>query len=352
MGTTGRRTPHSLIEDLTQSPWKFEFHQAVRLLEFYLDGDRVGLSSDPRTDSIRFKALANLSFPASELSQVLIPETDAGAQGEVTVTFLGLAAAMGPLPRPFVEQILERVAQKDTATRDFLDIFHHRLIAYHYRAREKHRPSMRVVPVEDSVLTEPLLAIAGIGTPTLSHRSDISDRSLLAFGATLGRPRKLTQGLAGMVQHYFGTPARGVPFQGRWLHLDAGSWTRLSASGTRGAGSVGLGGDLVLGTRAWDQSAAFELQIGPLDLATFQSFLPTDPEGRVPDGARLPPLQSLAKLHAPLGMEVRARLILGSNVAKQVPLSSQPRGPRLGYTSWLGAPPKNKPADHVILPLT
>jgi type VI secretion system protein ImpH len=155
-----------------------------------------------------------------------------------------------------------------------------------------------------------------------------------------------------MVQHYFGFPAHGLPFQGRWLRLEPQSWTHLTAAGTRQPGREGLGGDLVLGTRAWHQSASFELQIGPLDLASFQSFLPGDPERRIPDGERLPPLQSLAQLHAPQGMDIRARLVLGANEAKQVPLTAHPRGPRLGYTTWLGVPPRDRITDHVILPLT
>lgn len=353
MGTTGRRTPDSVVRELTQSPWRFEFHQAVRLMEHLLDGDRVGFGSDARREGIRFRALPNLSFPASEVSEVYVPESDAGSQGELTVAFMGLATAMGPLPRPVVERILERVARRDRAFRDFLDIFHHRLIGYHYRAREKHRPSMRWVAPEESILAEPLFALAGLGSPALRNRSAIPDRSLLGLSATLGRPKSIAQGFAGTLAHYFGVPVKEAPFQGRWHSLSHDAWTHLSArpqgsSSTRG----GLGVDLVLGTRAWDQSATFELRLGPLDLPTFLSFLPGDPRRRVPDGDRLAPLRSLVRLQAPQGIEVKGRLILAPNQARAIPLASQPRGPRLGYTAWLGEPPKDSTAEHVTLPLS
>jgi type VI secretion system protein ImpH len=351
MATTGWRTPDPVIRELATHPWRFEFHQAVRLLEWVLDGDRVGFGSDARTEAIRFRALPNLSFPASELDEVRIPEADSGAQSEVTVTFMGLATAMGPLPRPVVERILERVARKDPGFRDFLDIFHHRLIAYHYRGREKHRPAMRWVGPEESILAEPLLALAGLGSPALRNRLELPDRSLLGLGATLGRPRTIATGLAGTVAHYFGIPTRDIPFQGRWHALSPDLWTRLTARPPAQARPAGLGHDSVLGTRAWDQAAAFELRLGPLNLATFLSLLPGDPRRRIADGARLAPLRSLVRLQAPVGVEMRARLVLDGKEAPRLPITSHPKGPRLGYTAWLGTPPADRALDHVTLPL-
>jgi type VI secretion system protein ImpH len=180
---------------------------------------------------------------------------------------------------------------------------------------------------------------------------DIPDRSLLGFGATLGRPRSIATGLAGTVARYFSIPTRGVPFQGRWHALSPDLWTRLTARPQPRTRPAGLGGDLVLGTRAWDQAATFELKLGPMDLPSFLSFLPGDARRRIPDGERLAPLRSLVRLQTPLGVEIRGRLILIAAEAPRLPLTSHPKGPRLGYTAWLGTPPGDRPLDHVTLPL-
>jgi type VI secretion system protein ImpH len=130
-------------------------------------------------------------------------------------------------------------------------------------------------------------------------------------------------GLEGMLSSYFGVRIRGRQFQGRWLSVEPDQHTHIGTSGRNNR----LGSDAMLGTRFWDQSAAFELRVGPLTLAQYRAFLP--------DGHAHRPLRELTRFYAGTELDFTARLVLE---AGQVPSSTLKLGsePRLGWTSWLG----------------
>ncbi len=352
MAAPGRRPRDPLTRRMEEEAWNFEFHQAVRLIEALVPGTPVGRGSDPREDAIRFRSQVSLAFPASELAEIHLPphptpEGEGTRPARLTVSFFGLASALGPLPRPFTELVLERIAKRDYGLRDFLDIFNHRLVSYHFRTREKHRPGLRMVPPEESVLATPLFSLAGLGEPSLRNRTRLVDRGVLAYAASLGRPRKVAGGIAGTLEHYFGVPVRTHPFQGRWHELAADQWSRLGgpATGARNA----LGVDTVLGTRAWDQSSAFELAVGPLTVAEFSDFLPGDRDGRVASGKRLAPFTDMARLQVGVFTQTRLRLLLRAEEVPSTTLTAEANAPRLGYTSWLGSRGTPTPADEVLI---
>ena len=90
---------------------------------------------------MRFSSRVGFDFPASEVQEIAAP-TAQGEPARLTVNVLGLAGALGPLPAPFSELLLERVWAKDPAMRDFLDIFNHRLVSMLHRARKRVRPGL------------------------------------------------------------------------------------------------------------------------------------------------------------------------------------------------------------------
>src|SRR5690606_35714064 len=132
MAGTRRRTAAALIRRLLREPHRFDFFQAVRLLEFMQPGrEPVGGGRAAGREAVRFRSAHSLAFPASDVVEINPPRAE-GDVPEMTVSFIGLAGANGPLPRPFAELVVERIARKDRGLRDFLDIFHHRLISLFY----------------------------------------------------------------------------------------------------------------------------------------------------------------------------------------------------------------------------
>src|SRR5271170_8150228 len=130
MATTVRRSVRPLIELLAAEPYRFDSRQAVRVLELMVPGSvPVGLLGDPSDEAVAFRSSLSTAFPASDIDRVEMPPPPSGRRSVVTVNFLGLGGAFGPLPVGLTELVATRARRGDTATRDFLDIFNHRLVS-------------------------------------------------------------------------------------------------------------------------------------------------------------------------------------------------------------------------------
>ncbi|MBY0431436.1 MAG: type VI secretion system baseplate subunit TssG, partial [Rhodospirillales bacterium] len=122
------RTTDSVIEALAKAPWRFEFAQAVRLLELARPGcTATGTSSRTDGEAVRFRSSLTTAFPASDIDSLVLAKD--GGSAAMAVNFLGLAGVFGPLPASVTELLVARSRRRDTAGRDFLDIFNHRLVS-------------------------------------------------------------------------------------------------------------------------------------------------------------------------------------------------------------------------------
>ena len=345
MATYGWRKDRPVSEALYAEGERFAFHQAVRLLERMLpDREAVGEAADPEHEAVRFSSRPSLGFPASEIQRVRPPEN--GGPARMEVNFLGLAGALGPLPRSFTEPIIARLFRGDATARDFLDIFNHRLVSLLYRALKKYRPALDFRPPDRGRVARCLYALMGLGTPHLQGRMGVRDRGLLFYGGLLAGPRRPMVGLERLIGGYFGVTATIEPFHGIWHTLEDDQVTRIGLSGCNRT----LGVDTILGRRVWDQQGACELRIGPLSHRQLLDFLP--------NGRAFPALCALVRFCAGDDLEFRFRLAVA---AAEVPATrlgragdvrlgwsarlerdgpSRPRlgrsgGSRLGWTSWL-----------------
>jgi type VI secretion system protein ImpH len=331
MAGYGWRKDRALTEQLFAESYRFDFFQAVRLLEAMTpraSGLGEGVRADQEAVSLRSSLSAN--FPASEIDRI---ETDsrAGVPPEMTVNFLGLAGAFGPLPRPLSERILERARRHDIAGRDFVDIFNHRLISLFFRIRQRHRPSLARGGPERSNLARHLFGLIGLGTKGLQGRLDgLPDRALLHYAGLLAVAPRSLHAIERVVAAQFGVRVFGEALIGRWVTLGEDQETRLGPGGRNSR----LGGGFVLGARYWDQSAAIRLVLGPLSFAAFRQFLPI--------GGAYRPLHGLLALLAGHKTDCELRLLLAAPEVPQLRLSSRDGG-RLGWTSWLATRP---PRDH------
>lgn len=328
MASYGWRETRAVADGLFGEGHRFAFVQAVRLLEDLYPGKAApGEGTDPRRELVRFRSKVRLDFPPGDVEEVRAPAN--GGPAEMTVNILGLAGGLGPLPRRFTELILDRGFHKDTAFRDFLDLFNHRLVSLLYRARKRYRPALDPKAPDRGRVATVLYSLIGLGTPNLLGRLGIPDRSLLSYAGLLADRNRPAVGLARLLEDCFGVPVQVAPFQGRWHSLEAEDVTRI---GTRGQ-NQSLGTGTVLGSRVWDQAAGSEVQLGPLSLERFRSFLPGGDAHR--------PLFSAMRFYVREEVELNVRLTLNAADVPELRLG-QPRGPntaRLGWTSWLKTRP-------------
>src|SRR5437868_13747273 len=90
-----------LFELLKQEPFRFQFFQAVRLLQRIVpDRSKVGTFVHPSEEVIRFSARQSLAFPASEVHAI---EFRKDRPAGMAVNFMGLTGPQGALPLCYTE---------------------------------------------------------------------------------------------------------------------------------------------------------------------------------------------------------------------------------------------------------
>lgn len=311
----------------------FEFYQAVRVLSILDRENQRPMQHDSLP--VHFRSSMGLEFPGSDLCQ-LSPGAREEDFPELLVNFIGIAGAHGPLPPVYTEQLLR---QGKSALRDFLDIFNHRLILLLYRVHALHHPELTPSSPEQGLAASHLYSFFGLGRDAESasrERLAVPDRALLDYSGLLAHRPRSAKGLQRLLSDYFGVPAAVQQFTGAWLDLSKDQWTRIGAQQGR---NNDLCDGAILGRRVWDQHAGVTVRLGPLDLETFESFLP--------NGGAYKPLCDLTRFFLGEEFDYSFRLELRSD---QIPWSSssQPgdtksevRQMALGRLAWLKSPESN-----------
>ena len=338
MAATRRFSHTSLIARLGAEPWNFRFFQAVRILERQRARQAQSSRSDgahavaeeiePRQRTVRFRAAMRLSFPASEIEGI---SEDTAAPRAMTVTFLGLSGPSTVLPMHYAVAVWREFRNRNTALRDFFDLFNDRLIAFFYRAWAKYRVPIAVersiVKGADGV-SEALRGLIGFGTDHLSGRVDINDHTLLHYSGFLSHFPRNAASLEDMLCDYFRLPIRVKPFDGRWLSLPQDQRTQISASDRVPGNFAALSSDAVIGESYWDVESSFTIEIGPIDYADFVSFMP--------NSINLRRLASLTKLYVNPELGLRVELCLLRDEVPRLQLDQAGAvQPLLGWNTWL-----------------
>src|SRR5262245_40930439 len=83
----------ALRKELKDSPYNFEFFQAVLILHRLLpDREPVGGFASPQKELVRFGANSSLAFPASQIQEMKWPESGPPL---MVVNFMGLTGPSG-----------------------------------------------------------------------------------------------------------------------------------------------------------------------------------------------------------------------------------------------------------------
>lgn len=364
-----------MMKQLISEPQRFEFFQAVRLLEMEMvrraasrreplppsiGGDEQGSGSH---SAIRFHSATALGFPQGAITRIRheAPDASSPAVGRAAVSTgsqaapqgtgrvhvdlgcFGLVGPAGTLPRHYTSLIIERFRRfRDETLRDFLDIFVHRMAALLYRGWAKYRAGIQYERTRltgrgtgwDDAASSPrdpvtavVSSLVGLGTKGLPERLAESDDAVLHHAAHFARQTRTAEALESLLHDLYGAKVKIVPFVGRWLELERSDQTAL-ASQTRPEGlNARLGVDAIAGRRVWDLDSTFEVRIGPLSVADLRSRLPGTP--------RLAALNDLLRLYAGPQYEIGVRLVLAGEDVPPCRLLKGDEGPRLGWTSWL-----------------
>jgi type VI secretion system protein ImpH len=325
-------------QELFEEPYRFEFFQAVRLLEkIFPERIPIGREASVTREIIRFRSRLALDFPASEIHEIkeVIDETTEEERLEMFVNFMGMIGVSGVMPTHYTELAMDRRRYQDTTMWSFMDIFTHRSVSLFYRAWEKYRFPVGYERGKDD-FTAFLFDFVGLGTHALRGRMDLADESLLPYSGLIAQKPHSAVALANILSDYFGVKAKIEQFFGQWLDLDAESITTLGQANSL------LGTNAIIGTRIWEQQSKFRVRLGAMPFKEFQDFLP--------NGAAHKSLKSIIRFMTGLEFDFDLKLVLA---AKQVPstilTTRAKRRPMLGWTSFLKTKPFKKDDEQVII---
>jgi type VI secretion system protein ImpH len=329
MAEPDRQTSHRV--GITSSPHSFNFYRAVRLLEAeFRDKPRVGNSDRLEEDFLRFCQIPSLSFA---------PSTVEGAEQlekaiRLFVNFLGLFGPNGPLPQHLTDFARDRYrnAHDRTLVR-FMDIFHHRMLSFFYQAWALNQKSADFDRPEESRYANYFGTLFGIGMPALRERDSIPDCGKIYFSGHLAAQSRNAEGLASILEDFFGLPTEIQEFTGFWMKIPPENQCRLGESPDTGT----LGVNAIAGSKKYEAQLKFRIRMGPMDLDALKRLVPvTDNFKRLKDWI-------LNYINEELFWDLQCVL-----QARAVPAISLGQEGLLGWTTWLKSEPFNRDADDPI----
>ncbi len=249
-----------LNQKLFDEPYRFEFFQAVRLLEkIFPQRSSPGHDALPSKEVARFRSRPSNTFPASQIHEIneTTSEFSDEKKLEVMINFMGMIGPLGVLPTHYTELVMDRVRYRDTSLHAFLDIFTHRAVSLFFRAWEKYRFPIAYERGNDD-FTEYLFDFAGLGTRGLRGKLNLDDESLLPYTGIISQKPHSAGALEQMLSDYYSVPVTVEQFTGQWLSLDTESITRLGAANSQ------LGWNTVVGTKVWDDQSNFRVVFNAL----------------------------------------------------------------------------------------
>lgn len=363
MFTTQRRRESSVEERLLAQPYRFEFFQAVRMLELALKAQ--GVKADQALAlHIRFENSTSLSFPPSEIESLRAHTLDAEIENPVgddsgrgtnesecgdaesesdgvdaedkskkqkryylTPSFMGFLGPNGTLPRHYSERIIaHQLYKRDRAPTAFLDTYSNRAVALFYSAWKKYRLELEHESKGKNGFLPLLMSLSGLGYTSLRDRlsqtsTGIEDESLAFYaGALRHRPMSATY-LESLLSDYFEVNIKIKQFVGRWYTLPK------EHQSTLGVANAELGVSALSGQRVWQRDLRIGLLIGPLRKKEFAKFLPREIAARA--------LEQMLKMLVGLTLEFEVQLILRAEDVGNCDLSDHRSSGRLGWDTFL-----------------
>lgn len=309
------------------------FFWALRQLECsHASSARLGETLQLAEDWIRLRQAPHLSSLSDAIERY---EPAQGATpAEMRVRFMGLFGPQGALPLHLTELAAERAhSGRDESLWRFIDLFHHRMLTLFYRAWAVHQPTVDFDRPAEARFARQVGAMVGLAG--VASEGDSSPAAVrLFYSGQLARPVRNAEGLEQMLSHFFGVPARVLPFIGHWLALPPASHCALG----RSPGTGELGRTAFTGERVWDCQTKFRVRLGPLRLDGLRRFLPGSTAG-----ARL---REIVCFYVGLEFAWDVQCILR---ADEVPATQLGSDSRLGWTTWLKTQPFTEDAGDLVL---
>lgn len=333
MGAEERRSLPDLkgpLGEIAAGARRYSFFRLVYLLErVHAKAAPVGKLGPVAEERIRFRADPSLTFSSSDVSEVAhVKYPDNIERTRVTSAFMGLCGAVSPLPTYYVEQLAQSDYQGGPQpVREFLDVFHHRLLSLLYRVWTKYRFSTSYRRRGADTFTRRMLCAVGVDGFRDPGGRDDADQGLsrflrLRYAPLLATRSRSARGLLVVLEDLFGPiRVRIEQFVGHWTRIEKPSRNQLGVMNHQ------LGESLTLGRYVYDGAGRFTIVLGPLGYEEYLSFLP--------GGRRRSILLHVIAAFTHGKPDVMLELHVTTAAAPRFQLGA-PRASTLKRTAWLG----------------
>lgn len=346
MAGENRATSHVLMAELERAAYRFDFYEALRLIEcLNADKPRLGTGVKASDDPVRLSQEPELEFPPASLSTYT--QAAESAAPRLAVNFMGLFGPHGPLPLHLTEYARERLRHHhDPTFARFADVFHHRMISLYYRAWANPRPAVNHDRPELDRFDFYVGAMLGAAGQAFRDRDALEDHAKRFYAGLFAAQTKSPSGLRAIISEILATPVRIAEFVGEWMDIQPQDQTRLGVSESVAC----LGQSALLGAAVWGCQHKFRVVVGPLKLDQYLALLP--------GGAVLPQLVAIVRNYVGDEFVWDAQLLLETAEVPRELALGQPKRPaascmngdaRLGWSMWLGPRSAPTPADDLTL---
>lgn len=324
----------SPLEKLSDEPYRFDFYQAMRVLECaYADRPRFGKSLRLADEPLRFSQLPSLKFASSTIAE--FEPGDSPDTHKLGVNFFGLCGPNGALPLHLTEHVRDRIRHHDDTTMAaFLDVFHHRMISLFYRAWADSQPTVHHDRPDQDRFSMYIGSLMGMGMDSLRDRDEMPDMAKLYYAPQLANQVRHPEGLSSMIGDFFKLPVSIEEFVGDWTELPRDYQFRLGESPSNST----LGEASTVGSHVWNCQQKFRITVGPIGWEDFNRLLPgTENQQR---------LSTLVRNYIGDELLWDVRLILKREETPSMQLGHQ----RLGETAWVDRNGVNEDPQDLLIP--
>jgi len=306
---------------LNQDIWRANFYRFCQLLEQENpDAPKLGATSHPGNDPVRFRPWSGMGFPVSTLKAVETDEDNPELPPTVRTTFLGMYGVDSPLPSVYLDDIAQRREGHEAVT-SFLDIFSHRITTQYYRIWRKYAYPATFEPGGSDATSQCLLGLVGLGIPGTAGQVATPVSRFLALLGTMRLPTRNAEGIRALVS-LLAPDTQAVITQPDPVKVHIDNRSGLSANNR-----VQLSQRATLGKTGKEACSRV--------LLTLSTDNPQEAEGWYPGGYLHTDLLVLMRVYLGYRSDVRLSLTVPVRLLPK-PMLSKDRRIQLGRTGLLG----------------
>lgn len=254
-----RKQENPLIRQLLDTPEKFSFAQAVRLLRHPVLNDKL---------SIVFTSSDDMTFNSSELSRVSM-DKEAG-RVIISINFLGLLGSSSIFPEYQYHIDLDDNAEKSVLS-DFFNIFHQSIIAMFVKANDFSNMAIydERGELKHNGLARLLIGLSGVSKKIENKNDEQVHKLKLKFAPYYATHSRCKQGLVAILSNYFACVVKVDECQEAYEVIDALESPKFYSQQCK------LGDYISLGRRRYYYQSKICIVLSELNQNQYNDFLPS-----------------------------------------------------------------------------